>query len=66
MSASCTPTADIKALFQAYKTYQNLGKGFLGNCFIKFSEYFSAIFFLEVLYAILAFGIIKLLLGFKY
>lgn len=59
-------TADIEGLFQAYKTYQNLGKGYVGNTVIKFSEYFLAIFFLEVLYAVLAFSIIKLLLGFKY
>lgn len=58
-------TADIKGLFQAYKTYQNLGKDFVSNTITKFSEYFSAIFFLEILYAVLAFGIIRLLLRFK-
>jgi hypothetical protein len=58
-------TADIQGLFQAYKTYHNLGEGFGQNTFIKFGEYYMVLLFLEVLYAIIGFGIIKLLLGYK-
>lgn len=58
-------TADIQGLFQAYKTYQNSGEALAINTFAKFSQYFLVILFLAVLYGIVAFGIIRLLLGFK-
>lgn len=58
-------TADIQGLFQSYKTYQNLGQDLVSNTFSKFSQFFLVIFFLECLYGIIAFGVIKLLLSFK-
>lgn len=58
-------TADIQGLFQAYKTYQNRGEDVAANIFSKFSQYFLVILFLGALYGVIAFGIVRLLLGFK-
>jgi type III secretory pathway component EscS len=58
-------TADIQGVFQSYKTYQNLQGKLWANCLSTFSQYFLVVLFLELLYGIIAAGIVRVLLGFK-
>jgi hypothetical protein len=58
-------TADIGALFQSFKTFQNARENIFSNTFYKFSQFFLVIFFFQILFALISFFIIRLLLGFK-
>jgi len=57
--------ADIAALFQSFKTYQNTKANIFSGTFLKFSQFFMLILFFEILFALLCAFVIKLVLGFK-
>src|ERR1700712_4758237 len=58
-------TADIAGLFQAFKTFENANGSVLSNTFYKFSQFFLALLFFQILFGLVSAFIIKLLLGFK-
>lgn len=58
-------TADIAGLFQAFKTFENAKENLFANTFYKFSQFFLAALFFEILFALVSIFIIKLSLGFR-
>lgn len=57
--------ADIEGLFQAFKTFQNQNEQVWQNTFSKFSQFFLVILLFQLLFAVVAAFMIKIVLGFK-
>ena len=58
-------TADIGALFQAFKTFQNAGTKVLSSTYSKFIQFFLVILFFEIMLWLTGFLIIKVMYRFK-
>jgi hypothetical protein len=58
-------TADIGGLFQAFKTFQNIGTRIFSTTFSKFGQFFLVLLFFEILFGLVSAFVIKVLFGFK-